>query len=56
MSRHVAFEAETSGQWFELQYETDDVADVSSRIMTGEDAVLTVTFKPGKRPMWEPKP
>jgi hypothetical protein len=55
MTRHVAYEAEADGRLLELWYDTDDVAQVSSRIMPGEDAVLTVTFKPGKQPMWEPK-
>lgn len=55
MTRHVAFEAEADGRLLELQYDTADVAEVSSRIMPGEDAVLTLRFKPGKRPMWEPK-
>lgn len=55
MTRHAAFEAQTDGRWLELAYDTAQVASIGTRIMPGEDAVLTVTFNPGTRPRWEPK-
>lgn len=67
MARHVAFEAEADGKVLELAYDTDDVAEVSTRtgvVYEGgsgvvpeadREAVLTVKFKPGRRPLWAPK-
>lgn len=66
MSRHVAYKLsrDADGTVQELAYDTDDVAKIS--VSTGlcqegrgpvpaeeREAVITVTFKPGRGPFWQ---